>query len=512
VATFTTSFLFVGTHLLTASYPGDFNFEDATSNTITEVITGPPTTTLLQPVDPNPAHSLESVIMTAAVGSAYDTPTGTVTFKAGTTLLATAPIGVNGLATATVNTLRAGAYTITAVYNGSTQYAGSTSNALTENVIGADTATALTASPNPVSPGQSVNLAAKVSSLTAGLPVTGTVTFKDGATTLATATIAPNGTAAASTTSLLTGTHRITASYAGSQDLNSSVSAPVDLIVTSIPTSIGLNVSPNPATVGQNVTMIATAVSSLPNQVPAGTVTFSDEATSLGTAPLTAGVASFSINSLKVGSHQFHATFSPSGSYATSASAVVTEVINDFNFSLRVSSDSLTIPSGDYQMVVITLTPSGGFPSAINLDCSSLPDHAQCIFDAATSKPLSNGVQTISLTINTSDIPGYGLEIGKSTRLKKPSPDNRAPMIALLFPVTLLCFLKGGLSRRSKFLRKHFFLVSIIASLGVCLAGCSGKLPGTTPPGDYVITLTATDVDTTSSLARVANISLHVSK
>lgn len=32
VAIFQTSFLFVGTHVITASYPGDFNFEDSTSN------------------------------------------------------------------------------------------------------------------------------------------------------------------------------------------------------------------------------------------------------------------------------------------------------------------------------------------------------------------------------------------------------------------------------------------------------------------------------------------------
>jgi hypothetical protein len=48
---------------------------------------------------------------------------------------------------------------------------------------------------------------------------------------------------------------------------------------TPVPTDIVLSVSPNPATVGQNVTMIAAAVSSLPNKVPAGLVIFSDEET-----------------------------------------------------------------------------------------------------------------------------------------------------------------------------------------------------------------------------------------
>ncbi len=512
VATFTTSFLFVGTHLLTASYLGDFNFEDSASNTITEVITGPPTTTLLEPLDPSPAHSLESVTMTATVGSAYDTPTGTVTFKAGTTLLATAPIGASGLATAPVNTLRAGTYTITAVYNGSTQYAGSISNALIENVLGADTTTALTASPNPVNPGQSVTFTANVKPLTAGLPVTGTVTFKDAATILATAPVTSAGAAMFSTSSLLTGTHVITASYGGSQELNGSVSAPINLIVTSVPTNIGLSVSPNPATIGQNVTMVATVVSTIPNQVPAGTVTFADDTTVLGTAPLVSGVASFSINSLKVGSHQLRATLNPSGSYASSASAVVAEVINDFNFSVRLSSTSLTIPTGDYQKISVILTPSGGFPGAVNLGCSTLPDHAQCIFESEISKPLSDGTQTITLTINTSDIPGYGRQIDESARLKNLLSDDRFPLFATLFPFTTLFFLQCGFYRRTRFLRKHLVLVSMMLGLGLCLAGCSGKLPGTTLPGDYIITLTAADVAVSSSLVHEANISLHVIK
>jgi hypothetical protein len=279
-----------------------------------------------------------------------------------------------------------------------------------------------------------------------------------------------------------------------------------------VPTNIRLSAFPNPATVGQNVTMIATAVSSLPNQVIAGVVTFSDEATILGTAPLIADIASFSINSLKVGSHQLHATLDPLSAYAASASATITEVINDFNFSLIVSPYTLTIPSGDYQKIGITLTPSGGFSRAVNLACSALPDHAQCIFDPATSKPLSNGVQTITLTINTSDIPGYGHEIGKSTHLKKLSPDKRALMIAFWLPFTAFCFLKSGLASRSTLLGHLLLMVSITAGLGLFLTGCGGKLPGTTAPGDYVITLTATDVDATSSLARQASISLHVPK
>ncbi len=46
---------FVGTHNLVATYAGDFNFDNSVSNTSSEVITGPPTTTVFNSLSPNPA-------------------------------------------------------------------------------------------------------------------------------------------------------------------------------------------------------------------------------------------------------------------------------------------------------------------------------------------------------------------------------------------------------------------------------------------------------------------------
>ena len=147
IATFDTSFLFVGTHPITATYPGDFNFEASTSNTVTEVITGPPTNSVLNTVSPNPARPLQAITMTATVTSAFTTPMGNISFMANGTVLATVPLTAAGTALATVSTLHAGTYNITAVYGGSTEYAASTSNTIIETVLGTDTATTLTASP-----------------------------------------------------------------------------------------------------------------------------------------------------------------------------------------------------------------------------------------------------------------------------------------------------------------------------------------------------------------------------
>jgi parallel beta-helix repeat protein len=506
-ATFMTSFLFVGTHSITATYPGDFNFDDATSNIVTEVITGPPTTTVLNSVTPNPAHSLQPIMMTATVSSAYTTPTGNVTFMAGGTSLATVPVSSSGAASATVSTLIGGTYTITAVYGGSTEYAGSTSNAITETVLGTDTSTSLSASPNPATPGQSITFTAIVSGTQSAGPLTGTVTFKDGATTLGTVGTT-NGVATLSISSLLTGTHIITAAYGGSPEYSRSASAAISVVVTAIPTSIDLSASPNPAVAGQSVSLVATAASAIPGQVPTGGVTFSDQFGILGTVPLASGVATFSTTALSAGTHTITAILNPSGFYGTSTSAPVTEVVTDYNFALTVTPTSLTIPSGDYQTLGVSIIPSGGFSHAVHLGCSSLPAHAQCSFNPATNKPQIDAY-TVKLIINTSDVFEYGEQVGN---LILPLPRrSRIPVAAgLLFPLIGLCGLAGGESRRLNIRLRRLLLVLAVSGLSLSFQACSGKLPGKTPAGNYIVTVTATDADSTSPIVHTVKLQLHV--
>ncbi len=511
IATFSTSFLFVGTHVITATYAGDFNFEGSTSNSVTEVITGPPTTTVLTSVSPNPSYPLATITLAAAVNSAYTIPTGEVSFLAGSVVLTTAPVGPNGSASATANTLHAGTHSITARYSGSTQYAASTSNAVTETVLGATTMTSLSASPNPVAPNLLVTFTAKVSTQQSTSAVSGIVTFKDGAVTLGTSAVGASGIATYSTSTLLTGTHSLTAVYGGSQDLNGSTSGIVPLVVTGIPTNIGLNASPNPASIGQSVTMVATAVASLSSAPPTGTVTFSDQSGVLGNAPLVSGVASFSITSLSVGTHQLVATLNPTGPYGGSSSEVVAEVVNNFAFTVGVTPNSVTIPSSDYEIVNVTVTPSGGFNGSVTLSCSQLPAHAQCSFSPNTAA-LSEGARTVRLTIDTSDVLGYGKQISRREEPLEGSKRNSAPFLAgLLFPLFIL------FGRRAEVSGSHAacrWLLLVIGMAGICLGmiACSGKVPGATPPGNYVVTITATDTNVSSGLTNSANLNLQVTK
>ncbi|MET7390600.1 Ig-like domain repeat protein [Streptomyces sp. NPDC005529] len=103
---------------------------------------GLPTTTTTLTTGPNPAVAGEKITLTATVTGS--SPTGTVTFKDGTTTLGTASL-INGKATFSTTKLGQGPHSLTAVYAGSATNAGSTSAPTTENVDRADVKVAVTA-------------------------------------------------------------------------------------------------------------------------------------------------------------------------------------------------------------------------------------------------------------------------------------------------------------------------------------------------------------------------------
>jgi hypothetical protein len=125
-ATFTTSTLAGGMHSVTAAYSGDGTFASSTSSEVTQTV-NPAATTVSLAVAPNPATVGQAVALSATV-SGTPTPSGTVTFEEGTTVLGTSAVNSSGVATLTTSTLAAGTHTLTAAFNGSTNFAASTSS------------------------------------------------------------------------------------------------------------------------------------------------------------------------------------------------------------------------------------------------------------------------------------------------------------------------------------------------------------------------------------------------
>jgi FtsP/CotA-like multicopper oxidase with cupredoxin domain len=104
------------------------------------------------------------------------------------------------------------------------------------SILVANSATGLTASSTKPTPGESVTLTATVTPLSSTTIPTGTVTFRDGATTLGTATLNGSGVAALATTALPTGTDSVTAVYSGDSNFTTSTSSALTMNVALTPT------------------------------------------------------------------------------------------------------------------------------------------------------------------------------------------------------------------------------------------------------------------------------------
>ena len=218
-AKYTTSKLPPGANSITAVYGGDSNNDSSTSAPVNQFVLAATTTTLTS--SPNPSAYGQGVAFTARVGSSIGFPPDgeTVTFRKGTTVLATVMLS-GGSARFTTSTLKVGTTAVTAAYGGDSNFSGSTSKAVSQVVSKATTTTTLVSSQNPSNFGQSVTFKASVTPQFSGT-VTGTVTFYDGTTVLK--TVALSGGVAKFTTSTLTsGAHSITATYNGSTSFTGS--------------------------------------------------------------------------------------------------------------------------------------------------------------------------------------------------------------------------------------------------------------------------------------------------
>jgi len=134
-ATFMTTTLAVGQHSITAVYGGDTNNAASTSNAVVVTVSLAQTSTTLMASAAN-VNVGTSVTFTATVtqNPGSGVPTGTVTFMDGATVLGTGTLNGAGVATFTTSTLALGAHSVTAIYGGDSNDAGSTSPAVTVTV------------------------------------------------------------------------------------------------------------------------------------------------------------------------------------------------------------------------------------------------------------------------------------------------------------------------------------------------------------------------------------------
>jgi hypothetical protein len=313
-ATLATSTLTVGSHSITAAYGGDTDDAVSTSDPLTQVVQAITTTGLGSSL--NPSQFAQSVTLTGTVAPSM--ATGTVTFYDGTTIIGSDGLSA-GTATLVTTALPVGSDDLTATYSGDAGDRSSTSTVLVQVVNQDSTGTVVTSSPNPSKTAQTVTFTATVRPTTA----TGTVTFMDGATSLATERVTA-GVGTFATTTLAAGSHSITAVYSGDgNDLGGTSPDMTQVVGSNSTTTTTLSSSANPSKSGQKVTFTAKVTPSS----AAGKVTFKDGTKTLGTATLKKGVATFSTSTLAVGTHEITAVYAGNSAHTGSTSAQLAQKV-----------------------------------------------------------------------------------------------------------------------------------------------------------------------------------------
>lgn len=317
---------------------------------------------------------------------------------------------------------------------GSPEFAAQANGATTTTVVAAPTTAVAT---------QPITFTATVtpSSTGAGEP-TGTVTFQDNGSNIGTGTVDASGHAIFTTSSLIPGTHTITASYGGGGSFGAS-SGTTTVTVSAANTSTALTSSANPAVVGQPVTLTATVTVQAPGSGFAfGTVKFTDQTSTtspvdLGTGTINAltGVATLNVSSLALGDHKIVATYVPDsqGTFNASTSQPITQTISKAGSTTAVTSS--TSPSVFGQSVTFTATVAAAAPG------SGTPTGTVTFTDTTTgttlgTSNLASGVATLAvssltagshtITANYSGDPNFGVSSGSTTQVVNQSVTSTA--------------------------------------------------------------------------------------
>jgi len=338
----TTAITAAGANSITASWPGDNNYNAVTSGAVTVTVQSGTATSVTVTSNTNPAAVGGRPTFTATMSPTTVT-SGTVNFYDGTTLLGSGTVGSAHTATfrpaASVN-LPAGVHSITAYYAGNATFSSSVSPVFSQTFNPAATTIALTVKSAGIY-GDSFGLSAVLGTTISGTPPSGTITFFDGATQLGSpVSMAFISTAAGGyglyqavlQQSLAAGTHTITA-----QLTDSSYTAPTSN--------------------SQTITVSkATATIALTNTVQ--TYTGSPLAVTATTTP--AALTTVTITYTGTGS----TTYGPSTTAPTNAGTyAVSATLNNANYT-ATQTGTLTINKANQTLTFTGLPSSGIYGSA----------------------------------------------------------------------------------------------------------------------------------------------------
>ena len=415
-ATCTTSGLSTTTHVITAEYAGDGNFDPSSGTLAGGQIVNQSGTSVTLHSSLNPAFVSQNITFTATVttSTSVPNPTGTVTFKDGggaiTCTGGSQTLNGSGVATCQISTLAAGNHTITADYSGDTNFSANNGTALTvfggqagnPQIVAQSTPTVtLGSSLNPSRVTQNVTFTGTVTA-PAGITGTpaGTLAFKDGGNPITCSNaggqiLNGSGVGTCQVATLPAGTHVITADYVGDGSANgtakfnnASGTLSPDQVVNKSDTTTTVTAAPPGSSAPASPVVFTAAVTSqtVVTGPPAGKAQFFDGATPItctgagqsgtstgetlasGSADCTTSTLTTAVHSITAqytgdGSANGSATFNGSTSSALSYtvgnpcsnSVVVTSSLNTGPNTLREAIDTKVCDGGTITFSGVTL-------------------------------------------------------------------------------------------------------------------------------------------------------------
>ena len=219
------------------------------------------------------------------------------------------------------------------------------------------------------------------------------------------------------------GTHNVAASYPGNSAFAPNESQTTPLMgnpVTS--TSTTLMASPNPAMIGQVVTLTAT-VSPIPTGTPFGSVNFYSGATLLGIVTVnSSGIAILTTSAIPSGFDAIRAVYGGNASFGNSTSGTIFENVQpNLQSTTVLTLSSSSVVAGASVTLTATVTGRGPVTSGTVLFCNANVELCEDAAILGTVQLTANGTAAIKLTLGVGSYSFKAVFPGTGTSLASTS-------------------------------------------------------------------------------------------
>lgn len=353
-ASCTLSNLVAPADIIAASYTESSNNYTVSTNPSISISVGKATPTVTVTGLSSTSSSTTSVVnqpvtytATVTAGSGTVTPTGNVTFKAGSTTLCSAASLSGSSATATASCTWAynavATPAITATYNGDQNYSSTSGTLASWGVTASGTATVVSVSNTSPKVNEAVTLSATItptfatnSYTTVATPQSGTVSiYVDGSSTASCSLTVSNGSVSTCSHTFSTAaSHTVSATFTSTDaNFSGSTSASATVTTSAATTNLALTSGASSGVAANTSVLFTATLTSTPSgsTSPAGAVSFvdtTDSKTLCSSISVSGGTATCSYTFTTSKTHVITATFTPSDSNFSSATSSLNQLVN----------------------------------------------------------------------------------------------------------------------------------------------------------------------------------------